>query len=83
VTPQVASAAAPPPELVLEAGRADVCYWRDLWCDRELLGFFAWRDIQVRYKQTVLGASVTVAVFSLDTVVWHFRRTERSFADII
>lgn len=41
--------------LVLEAGRADSHYWRDLWRYRELFLFLAWRDILVRYKQTVLG----------------------------
>ena len=30
---------------------------RQLWEYRELIYFFAWRDIKVRYKQTVLGAS--------------------------
>ena len=43
------------PELVLEAGRASRHYWRDLWRYRELLGFLAWRDVKVRYKQTALG----------------------------
>ena len=28
----------------------------ELWRYRELLYFFVWRDIKVRYKQTVLGA---------------------------
>jgi lipopolysaccharide transport system permease protein len=31
--------------------------WRDLWRYRELLYFLAWRDVKVRYKQTVLGAA--------------------------
>jgi lipopolysaccharide transport system permease protein len=44
------------PELVLEAGRADRHYWRDLWRYRELLFFLAWRDVKVRYKQAALGA---------------------------
>src|SRR5437868_15184208 len=59
------------PALVLEAGRASRNYWRDLWRYRELLGFLAWRDIKVRYKQTVLGVlwaliqpAVTLAVFT-------------------
>jgi lipopolysaccharide transport system permease protein len=59
------------PELVLEAGRASRHYWADLWRYRELLGFLAWRDIKVRYKQTVLGVlwaliqpAVTLAVFT-------------------
>ena len=59
------------PELILEAGRADRHYWADLWRFRELLGFLAWRDIKVRYKQTTLGVlwaliqpAVTLAVFT-------------------
>jgi lipopolysaccharide transport system permease protein len=45
---------------------------RELWEYRELLYFFAWRDIKVRYKQTVLGALwaiiqplITMVIFSL------------------
>lgn len=60
-----------PPELVLEAGRTSRHYWLDLWRYRELLGFLAWRDVKVRYKQTVLGVlwaliqpAVTMAVFT-------------------
>lgn len=46
------------PEVVtIEAGRADAHYWRDLWNYRELLVFLAWRDILVRYKQTVIGVA--------------------------
>ena len=45
------------PELVLEAGRSDAHYWRDLWRYRELLFFLAWRDVKVRYKQAALGAA--------------------------
>ena len=43
------------PTLVLESGRAERQYWRVLWRYRELFFFLAWRDILVRYKQTVLG----------------------------
>lgn len=60
-----------PPELILEAGRSSRHYWADLWRYRELLGFLAWRDIKIRYKQTVLGVlwaliqpAVTLAVFT-------------------
>ncbi len=45
------------PEVVISAGRSEAHYWRDLWRYRELLGFLAWRDVKVRYKQAVLGAS--------------------------
>ena len=41
--------------LTIEAGRAERHYWRDLWRYRELFFFLAWRDILVRYKQTVIG----------------------------
>ncbi len=42
-------------ELIIEAGRTESQYWRDLWKYRELFYFLAWRDILVRYKQTVIG----------------------------
>src|SRR5882672_9038930 len=42
-------------DLVIEPGRAKKNYWRDLWQYRELFYFLAWRDILVRYKQTVIG----------------------------
>ena len=58
-------------ELIIEPGRATRNYWRDLWRFRELLGFLAWRDIKVRYKQTTLGIiwaliqpAVTLTVFT-------------------
>ncbi len=34
--------------------------WGELWEFRELLGFLVWRDVKVRYKQTVLGAAWAV-----------------------
>ncbi len=42
-------------ELIIEAGRTERLYWRDLWNYRELFYFLAWRDILVRYKQTAIG----------------------------
>ncbi len=51
-----------PDVLVIEAGRADRQYWLDLWHYRELFLILAWRDVAVRYKQTVIG------------VVWAFVR---------
>lgn len=41
--------------LVITPGRADAHYWRDLWRYRELFFVLAWRDVAVRYKQTVIG----------------------------
>lgn len=47
-------------ELVIEAGRSERQYWRDLWQYRELFYFLAWRDLLVRYKQTVVGVAWAV-----------------------
>lgn len=59
------------PELLIESGRLESHYWRDLWRYRELLGLLAWRDVKVRYQQTVLGAAwaliqplATIAIFT-------------------
>ncbi len=58
--------------LVIEAGRTERHYWRDLWRYRELFYFLSWRDILVRYKQTAIGFAwalirplLTVLVFTL------------------
>lgn len=48
-------------QIVIEAGRSASHYWRDLWRYRELFLFLAWRDILVRYKQTVIGIAWAVA----------------------
>jgi lipopolysaccharide transport system permease protein len=44
-------------ELIIEAGRTERQYWRDLWRYRELFYFLAWRDLLIRYKQTVVGVA--------------------------
>ena len=41
--------------LIIEAGRSERQYWKDIWRYRELFYFLAWRDILVRYKQTAIG----------------------------
>jgi lipopolysaccharide transport system permease protein len=59
-------------ELLIEAGRTESQYWKDLWRYRELFYFLAWRDILVRYKQTVIGLAwallrpfLTMVVFTI------------------
>jgi lipopolysaccharide transport system permease protein len=42
-------------ELIIEAGKTERHYWKDLWNYRELFYFLAWRDLLVRYKQTAIG----------------------------
>ena len=73
----------PTVHLVLEAGRADRQYWRDLWRYRELFFILAWRDVAVRYKQTVIGLAwaflrpfLTMVVFTL--VFGHLARLPSS-----
>ncbi|MCZ8108125.1 MAG: ABC transporter permease [Burkholderiales bacterium] len=58
--------------LVLESGRTERHYWRDLWHYRELFAILAWRDVSVRYKQTIIGVAwalvrpfLTMVVFTL------------------
>jgi lipopolysaccharide transport system permease protein len=58
--------------LVLEAGRIESEYWSDLWRYRDLFAILAWRDITVRYKQTVIGGAwaivrpcVTMVIFTI------------------
>jgi lipopolysaccharide transport system permease protein len=57
-------------ELVLEPGRAEKNYWHDLWRYRELFLILAWRDVAVRYKQTVIGIAWAVIRPLLTTVVF-------------
>jgi lipopolysaccharide transport system permease protein len=47
-------------ETIIEAGRTERHYWRDLWQYRELFRVLAWRDVAVRYKQTVIGVAWAV-----------------------
>ena len=58
--------------IVIEPGRHELNYWRDLWRYRELFYVLAWRDVAVRYKQTVIGAAwaiirpfLTMMVFTI------------------
>jgi lipopolysaccharide transport system permease protein len=68
-------------EIVLEAGRAERHYWRDLWRYRELFYFLAWRDLLVRYKQTVVGVAWSVirpvlTVLILTVVFGYFAKMD-------
>src|SRR6266700_10069 len=62
----------PLPELIIEPGRAEKNYWRDLWRYRELFYFLAWRDILVRYKQTVIGIAWALVRPLLTMIVFTF-----------
>jgi homopolymeric O-antigen transport system permease protein len=56
--------------LILEAGRIERNYWSDVWAYRELFAVLAWRDVAVRYKQTVIGVAWAVIRPFLTMVVF-------------
>jgi len=56
--------------LIIEAGKTERHYWADIWRFRELFFFLAWRDILVRYKQTVIGIAWAVVRPVLTMVVF-------------
>ncbi len=58
--------------LIIRPGVTAYHYWSDLWRYRELFYVLAWRDISVRYKQTLIGLAwalirpfVTMIVFTI------------------
>ncbi len=57
-------------ELVIEPGRTEKNYWSDLWRYRELFYILSWRDLKVRYKQTVIGVAWSVVRPLLTTVIF-------------
>lgn len=57
-------------QLIIEAGRTEKHYWADLWRYRELFVFLAWRDVLVRYKQTVIGIAWAVLRPMLTMIVF-------------
>jgi lipopolysaccharide transport system permease protein len=59
-------------ELIIEAGHTERNYWRDLFRYRELFYFLAWRDVLVRYKQTVIGVLWAVIRPLLTMIVFTF-----------
>ncbi len=58
--------------LIIESGHAERHYWTDLWRYRELFYVLAWRDISVRYKQTVVGVLWAVIQPVMLTVIFSF-----------
>src|SRR5206468_19721 len=57
-------------EIVIEPGRTEKNYWGDLWRYRELFIILAWRDVSVRYKQTVIGVAWAILRPFLTMVVF-------------
>lgn len=62
------------PKTIIDADHAASGYWRDLWAFRGLFTFLAWRDLLVRYKQTVIGVAWAVVRPMLTIVAFSFFR---------
>src|SRR6202790_5251702 len=58
--------------IVLKPGSADHHYWADVWHYRELFAILAWRDVAVRYKQTVIGVAWALVRPFLTMVIFTF-----------
>lgn len=56
----------------IKAGSSDIQYWKDLYKYRELFYFLAWRDILIRYKQTVVGVAWAVLRPFLTMIILTF-----------
>ncbi len=59
-------------QIIIESGRAEKNYWRDLWRYRELFYILSWRDIKVKYKQTVLGVLWVILRPLLTMIIFTF-----------
>lgn len=47
-------------DFVISAKRLERNYWKDVWRHKDLFYILAWRDIKVRYKQTILGVAWSI-----------------------
>jgi len=59
-------------ELIIEAGKSEKHYWKDIWRYRELFYILSWRDIKIRYKQTVIGFAWSILRPLLTMIVFVF-----------
>lgn len=59
-------------DLVIGSGYSAKNYWKDLWRYRELFYILSWRDIKVRYKQTVIGAAWSIVRPLLTSIIFYF-----------
>ncbi|MFN5182497.1 MAG: ABC transporter permease [Bacteroidota bacterium] len=69
--------------IVIEPGSSQKYYWREIWQYKSLLFFLAWRDLAVRYKQTVIGflwallrPAITIAVAAFINWLNHRSQTD-------
>ena len=63
--------------IIIRPDSENANYWKDLWNYRGLFLFLAWRDVLVRYKQTVIGVAWSVirpllTIFAMFFIGWLF-----------
>lgn len=61
-----------PFKIIIEPGKTEKNYWKDLWRYRELFYILSWRDIKVRYKQTAIGVLWAIIRPLLTMIVFTF-----------
>ena len=65
-----------PHHLVIEPGSTEKNYWKDLWRYRELFYILSWRDVKVKYKQTIIGVLWSILrpllVMGIFTIVFSY-----------
>lgn len=59
-------------DIIIEPGKSEKNYWIDLWRFRELFYVLSWRDLKVRYKQTVIGVAWSVIRPLLTMIIFTF-----------
>lgn len=59
-------------EIIIEPNRTEKNYWKDLWRYRELFYILSWRDLKVRYKQTIIGIAWSVIRPLLTMLIFTF-----------
>jgi lipopolysaccharide transport system permease protein len=72
-----------PYRIIIEPGRIEKNYWKDLWRFRELFYILSWRDVKVKYKQTALGVIWSVLRPLLAMIIFTvvFNRFAKLHAD--
>ncbi|HRN70066.1 MAG TPA: ABC transporter permease [Niabella sp.] len=59
-------------EIIIEPKKLEKNYWTDLWRYRELFYILSWRDLKVRYKQTIIGVAWSVIKPVLTIIIFTF-----------
>ncbi len=59
-------------DLIIQPGMSVIHYWNEMWRFRELFYILSWRDLKVRYKQTVLGMAWSIIRPLLTTIIFTF-----------